>query len=77
MVQPRYLSTVDFCRYASISRNTLQKWIGSGLPCYRLGRCVRIDVEEFREWIRPHRMAIHDASTMEDIWSDVLEEVAA
>lgn len=54
---PAYLKLTDLAIYASASRSTLKKWLGCGMPHYRIGRCIRVKLSEFDEWMREQRAA--------------------
>lgn len=53
--QPKYINKVQACKYATISYNTLQKWLNDGLPYYRINNVVRISLKELDCWIKLHR----------------------
>jgi hypothetical protein len=70
---PEYLSLTALGVYASASRNTLNKWLAYGMPCYRIGRCKRVKRSEFDVWMKQFRIgASQDLDAMLD---QVMEEV--
>jgi excisionase family DNA binding protein len=52
---PEYLSLPELAVYASVGRNTLKKWLKDGMPYYRVGRCIRVRVDEFNQWMSRFR----------------------
>jgi hypothetical protein len=73
MMSPEYLSIADLEVYASVCRNTLKKWLGYGMPCYRVGGCLRVKKAEFDEWIQQFRNGTsHD---LDAVWDQVMKEV--
>jgi excisionase family DNA binding protein len=70
---PEYLSIPELAIYASVAPNTLKKWLKNGMPYYRVGRCIRIRVGEFNQWmIRFRGTSKLDLETLLD---QVMEEV--
>lgn len=47
---PIYMSIEEYAAHASVSRQTVTRWLASGLPCVRRGRVVRIKVAEADAW---------------------------
>lgn len=52
MMHKEYLPIKDLAEYASVSRNTLKKWLACGMPFYRVGRCLRVKKAEFDAWMQ-------------------------
>jgi excisionase family DNA binding protein len=73
-ITPAYLSLADLAAYASVSKNTLKKWMGCGMPVYRVGRCVRFKRSEFDQWIQQFRHGT-ESQDLDSIWAQVMEEV--
>ena len=72
-VAPEYLTLADLAVYASVSKNTLKKWLKSGMPCYQVDRCKRIKVDEFNAWMM--RFRIGASEDLDDILDQVMQEV--
>ena len=53
---PEYLDLKQLATYASVARNTLKKWLRSGMPHYKVGRCIRVRVDEFDNWMNQFRI---------------------
>jgi excisionase family DNA binding protein len=52
--QRRYASLAKAAQYADCNERTLRRHIASGeLTGYRLGRVIRVDLNELDEWLRP------------------------
>lgn len=47
----RYLSKKETCTYLGIANNTLDKWIGAGLPLIRVCGVVRFNREQIDKWL--------------------------
>ena len=45
---PEYLSLADLAIYASVGKNALKKWLEDGMPYYKVNRCLRVRVDEFK-----------------------------
>jgi excisionase family DNA binding protein len=73
-IAPEYLKLVDLTAYASVSKNTLKKWLDCGMPVYRVGRCVRVKRSEFDQWMQQFRDGT-ESQDLDSIWVQVLEEV--
>ena len=72
-VTPEYLSLAELAIYASVSKNTLKKWLKDGMPYYQVNRCLRVRVDEFNGWMNRFR-----GGTSEDldaILDQVMKEV--
>ena len=49
---PLAISVSDAARLACVSRPTLYRWMNiDGFPVARIGGCVRIPTEAFKEWL--------------------------
>jgi excisionase family DNA binding protein len=73
-IAPEYLSLNDLAVYASVSKNTLKKWLDCGMPVYRVGRCIRVKRAEFDQWMQQFRDGT-ESRDLDAIWAQVLEEV--
>ena len=69
-----YLTISDLAEYASVSRNTLKKWLDYGMPHYRVDRCLRVKRGEFDKWMQQFRYGTESAD-LDAIWNQVMEEV--
>jgi excisionase family DNA binding protein len=65
-IKPEYLSLDELARYCSVSKKTLRKWLGHGMPHFKVGRLVRVNVSEFNAWMK---------QDLETIWDQVMKEV--
>ncbi len=74
ILEPEYLSLTDLAAYASVSKNTLKKWLTYGMQIYRVGRCVRVKRAEFDLWMQQFRHGT-ESRDLDSIWTQVLEEV--
>jgi excisionase family DNA binding protein len=75
MLSPEYLSINELAEYASVCRNTLKKWLTYGMPCYRVGSCLRLKRGEFDAWMQQYRNGTESAD-LDAIWGQVMEEGA-
>ncbi|KAA2267198.1 helix-turn-helix domain-containing protein [Solihabitans fulvus] len=58
MDQPQLLAALEAAECLSVSEVTVRRAIRSGeLPCIRIGRAVRISVEDLRAFADAHRSA--------------------
>lgn len=71
---PEYLDLKQLSVYASVARNTLKKWLKSGMPHYRVGRCIRVRVDEFNDWMDGFRVGTSKPD-LDAIWDQVMKEV--
>jgi excisionase family DNA binding protein len=71
---PEYLSLTALAVYASASRNTLKKWLACGMPCFRIGRCIRVKRSEFDAWIKQFRVGASD--NLDAVWDQVMKEAS-
>lgn len=74
LLDPEYVSLTDLSSYASASRNTLKKWLKYGMPCYRIGRCIRVRLSEFDEWMQQFRSDTA-LKNLDAAWREVMKEV--
>lgn len=72
-VSSEYLSLPELAIYTSVARNTLKKWLKNGMPHYRVGRCIRVRVDEFNEWMNQFRGGT--SKDLDSIWNQVMKEV--
>lgn len=49
-----YLNKKDTCIYLRITNNTLDKWIGLGLPSIIIGRTIRFDKSQIDSWLKKY-----------------------
>jgi excisionase family DNA binding protein len=69
-----YLSLTDLMAYASVSKNTLKKWMDYGMPFYRIGRSIRVRKSEFDKWMQQFRCGTSE-SGLDEVWDQVMAEV--
>jgi len=69
-----YLSLKQLSAYSGVSRNTLTKWLGYGMPCYRVDRCIKFKKSDFDQWFRQFRIGA-ESQDLDTHWRQVLEEV--
>jgi excisionase family DNA binding protein len=74
MITREYFNISDLVVNASVSRNTLKKWLGCGMPYYRVGRCLRVKKSEFDAWIQQFRNGT-ESTDLKAVWNQVMEEV--
>jgi predicted site-specific integrase-resolvase len=72
-VSPEYLDLNQLAAYASVARNTLKKWIKSGMPHYQVNRCIRVRVDEFNHWMS--RFRVGASEDLDDMLDQVMREV--
>ncbi|MGA9754339.1 MAG: excisionase family DNA-binding protein [Desulfobaccales bacterium] len=71
---PEYFSLSGLAVYASVSRNTLKKWLHDfNMPHYRIGRCIRVRRSEFDVWVKQFRNGT--STDLNAIWDQVMKEV--
>ncbi len=70
MIDPEYLSIANLAVYASVSRNTLKKWMGCGMPYYKVDGCLRVKKSEFDAWMKQFRNGTSD--NLDTIWDQVM-----
>jgi excisionase family DNA binding protein len=74
MMNQEYLTINDLAKYASVCRNTLKKWLACGMPCYKVGSCLRVKKSDFDSWMQQYRNGTESAD-LDAIWNQVMEEV--
>jgi excisionase family DNA binding protein len=72
-VTAEYLSLAELALYCSVGKKTLIKWIGRGMPVYKVGRLVRVNVSEFNAWMKQFRGGT--SNDLDAIWDQVMKEV--
>jgi excisionase family DNA binding protein len=72
-VTAEYLSLTELAIYASVSKNTLKKWLKNGMPCYQVDRCIRVRVDEFNGWMSRFRGGT--SNDLDAILDQVMREV--
>jgi excisionase family DNA binding protein len=72
-VTPEYLSLAELAVYASVSKNTLKKWLKDGMPHFQVNRLIRVRVDEFNDWMSRFRGGT--SQDLETIWNQVMTEV--
>jgi len=69
---PEYFSLSGLAIYASVSRNTLKKWLHDfNMPHYRIGRCIRVRKSEFDVWLEQFRNGT-PTKNLHTIWNQVM-----
>ena len=72
---PEYFSLLGLAVYASVSRNTLKKWLrDSNMPHYRIGRCIRVRKSDFDDWVKQYRNST-SKPYLDTLWNQVMKEV--
>ena len=75
VVTPKfYLSLAELAIYASVAKNTLKVWLRSGMPYYKVNRCIRVRVDEFNHWMNRFRVGTSKPD-LNEVWDQVMEEV--
>ena len=46
-----YKTIKEYAEYRSVCVNTVRKWIGMGLPVFRMGKIVRVKWQEGDAWL--------------------------
>ncbi len=46
------LTVSDIMRIYQVSQATVYKWIGEGMPKYKLGKNIRFDEKEVDDWVK-------------------------
>ncbi len=72
-VSPEYLTLADLAIYSRVGKKTLKKWINRGMPVYKVGRLVRVNVNEFNAWMRQFRSGTSE--DLDTVWNQVMSEV--
>lgn len=73
-IYPEYLSLRELEIYCGVSRNTLNKWLSYGMPCFKVDRCIRVKKSEFDHWMQQYRRGT-ELQDLDSLLSQVLEEV--
>jgi excisionase family DNA binding protein len=72
---PEYLSLSALAVHASVSRNTLKKWMEYGMPYYRIGRCIRVKLSEFHNWLKQFSTGTTPKKkNLDAVWREVMKE---
>ena len=50
-IESPFLNKKKNCRYLGVSNNTLDLWIGMGLPYIKIGKSVRFNKESIKQWM--------------------------
>jgi excisionase family DNA binding protein len=50
-----YLTLKELSEKIKMSRSTIDKWRGEGLPFIKMGRSIRFDEDAVMEWIRKNK----------------------
>jgi hypothetical protein len=69
-----YLSLADLAVYASVCVNTLKKWVGCGMPTYKVGGVLRVRRSEFDAWMQQFRVGTESLDDLGSIWDQVMME---
>lgn len=69
-----YITLPELAIYVSVGRNTLKKWLKNGMPHYRVGRCIRVRVDEFNAWMNRFRTGTSKPD-LDAMLDQVMEEV--
>jgi excisionase family DNA binding protein len=46
------LDTKELVEYLKVHSNTVYRYIKDGMPCYRIGKDYRFELEEVKEWLK-------------------------
>lgn len=49
---PEMVTSEELQRICKVSRSTIDRWRKDGMPCEKIGRSVRFDLEQVKEWIK-------------------------
>ena len=53
VIEDRWLSVEEICKYLGVSNDTVYKWIDKqNMPAHRMGRLWKFRKEEVDEWVR-------------------------
>lgn len=72
-ITPEYLTLAELEIYSRVGKKTLKKWINRGMPVYKVGRLVRVNVSEFNAWMRQFRSGTSE--DLDTVWNQVMSEV--
>lgn len=73
-IDPAYLSLDELAQYCSVAKKTLRKWLSYGMPYYKVGRLVRVNVNEFDAWMKQFRSGTSKPD-LDAILDQVMREV--
>lgn len=46
------IDTEELCKYLKVCKNTVYAYIKKGMPHYRLGKDLRFELEEVKDWLK-------------------------
>ena len=72
-ISTEYLSLAELAQYCSVGKKTLNKWLGNGMPFYKVGRLVRVNRSEFDAWMKQFRGGT--SNDLDAILDQVMREV--
>jgi excisionase family DNA binding protein len=53
VIEDRWLSVEEICKYLGVSNDTVYKWIDKhGMPAHRMGRLWKFKKDEVDEWVK-------------------------
>lgn len=47
----------DIMQIYKISRSTIDRWRSEGMPCSKVGRSIRFNLEEVKKWIENNKQS--------------------
>ena len=60
LLEDRWLSISEICRYLGVSNDTVYKWIDKhAMPAHRLGRLWKFKRDEVDDWVKAGGPAEH------------------
>ncbi len=58
-MEKRYLSIKETAEYLGVAEGTLYVWkCHREIPCLKIGRLVKFDIQEIETWLKDKRMKI-------------------
>ena len=64
MIQKRLINADELSQILSINRDTLYRWVSQRkIPCVKIGRSTKFDIEGINEWIKKASIACKDYSS--------------
>ena len=51
-MEKQLLTTIELSQVLNVSRQSIYKWRKDGMPFYKIGKAVRFDLEEIKEWLQ-------------------------
>ncbi len=69
-----YVNLAQLAEYSSLSQSTLRKWLKIGMPHFRLGRSIRVKLEDFDAWLEKFRT---DGSTINNRRKHLIDSVVS